>query len=863
MKIRSFTKHLCLVLALVLLLGLAPQRASSAQPEQVMPQSNQTDLAATIEEQIRAFVIRLNRPDADDIAAAELAQHGLSGNGEKLVVDKTHALTATLYNAEMTIQTMIESCTAAIMSMEQLQQDSLPKIFGYLNWLGEKYSYKFFTIIENTSVESWDWELTRANPYTGKSNSYDNSLEWMAGKTAVDCTIERIAVTDTEATYRVYWKIRDRFDFSTASGDQFKDWISGIGEKLFREFDWESVVTFELTVPYSCSHSTGMYRWTYDAATHSMIADESEGYVVNQATQHSFQNSSGSTSYYYELEDVVRLRHNQPWVLEYDAKNLRQLTLAPLEPGNASTQVRLTQTGGQFLLFRSRAYVKVDDNGKAVYHDYGTMLSELYSYSKYETYTFRLENVIASNGGNMVYLTVLETATGKVLVDKIPMDDYYYTDIDSVEKVLKNTSNDYLSGKDIYISFIGNLLQSFAADTFELRIWENGLDGFNQTEYEPASVTDPTCTEGGYTTYTCSACGHSYNSDFTDPVGHSFGSWSTENSATCDGTGTEGRDCHTCGLHETRETEAVGHIWDEGKVIIAPTEDSTGVKQIKCQVCGKQTTQTIPVLGHTHKYKKDVTHPTCLEGGSTTFTCECGDTYVGDYTDPKGHNYKKLEVAPTCLETGYTSHTCTRCGDSYTDSETPISDHNWNAGEVVVPATEQTTGVRMYTCIYCGETRTEVIPLVPHMHKYAPTVTEPTCTTPGYTTNTCACGDSYVDNDTEPLPHPYGEDGLCTVCGAKEPEPVEPEPTDPPPTEPTEPAPTDPPRPKPEPVRPSKEERHQVVIWLIIAGCMGFVCVLCTVIVLIFQFRKIPKRKKPKKDEKKSDEKPAEKIMKK
>ena len=37
--------------------------------------------------------------------------------------------------------------------------------------------------------------------------------------------------------------------------------------------------------------------------------------------------------------------------------------------------------------------------------------------------------------------------------------------------------------------------------------------------YVPA-VTEPTCTEGGYTTYTCSLCGDSYTADETAPLGH-------------------------------------------------------------------------------------------------------------------------------------------------------------------------------------------------------------------------------------------------------------------------------------------------------------------------------------------------------
>ena len=39
-----------------------------------------------------------------------------------------------------------------------------------------------------------------------------------------------------------------------------------------------------------------------------------------------------------------------------------------------------------------------------------------------------------------------------------------------------------------------------------------------------AVVTEPTCAEGGYTTYTCSGCGDSYVDDYTDATGrHSYG----------------------------------------------------------------------------------------------------------------------------------------------------------------------------------------------------------------------------------------------------------------------------------------------------------------------------------------------------
>ena len=43
---------------------------------------------------------------------------------------------------------------------------------------------------------------------------------------------------------------------------------------------------------------------------------------------------------------------------------------------------------------------------------------------------------------------------------------------------------------------------------------------------------------------------------------------------------------------------------------------------------------------HEHSYTAVVTEPTCTEGGYTTYTCECGDSYVDDYTDALGHDWK-------------------------------------------------------------------------------------------------------------------------------------------------------------------------------------------------------------------------------
>ena len=56
-----------------------------------------------------------------------------------------------------------------------------------------------------------------------------------------------------------------------------------------------------------------------------------------------------------------------------------------------------------------------------------------------------------------------------------------------------------------------------------------------------------------------------------------------------------------------------------------------------------------------------------------------------------------------------------------------------------------------------------------HEHSYASVVTPPTCTEDGYTTYSCACGESYVDDTVTAAGHSYS-DGVCSACGAADPD---------------------------------------------------------------------------------------------
>ena len=76
----------------------------------------------------------------------------------------------------------------------------------------------------------------------------------------------------------------------------------------------------------------------------------------------------------------------------------------------------------------------------------------------------------------------------------------------------------------------------------------NVVISFGAHAYE-TTVKEPTCTEAGYTTHTCT-CGHSYQTDLVDATGHVW------QEATC----TEPKTCKTCG--ET-DGNALEHDWQD------------------------------------------------------------------------------------------------------------------------------------------------------------------------------------------------------------------------------------------------------------------------------------------------------------
>ena len=399
-------------------------------------------------------------------------------------------------------------------------------------------------------------------------------------------------------------------------------------------------------------------------------------------------------------------------------------------------------------------------------------------------------------------------------------------------------------------------------------------------KYE-AVVTAPDCENGGYTTYTCTVCGDAYVADETPALGHTASEAVTENenaadcteagsydsvvycsvckaeisretvtvpalghkdedqnfkcdvcgedlctehveeiikgyAATCTEPGmTDGKKCAICGeiLADQEVIEALGHT-EEIIPAVPATCTATGLTEgKKCTRCGEVTVaqQVVDALGHTagEVVKDNEIHPTCTTEGSYELvvscsvcfaelsrqtvtvpaldhieeilpavapTCtatgltegkkctRCGETLVAqEVVDALGHDYESVVTDPTCTTGGYTTYTCTVCGDTYVADETAALGHTASEAVKENEKAPTCTEAGSYdTVVYCSvcsaEMSRETITVETLDHEYEAVVTDPTCTTGGYTTYTCTvCGDTYVADETSALGHTASE----------------------------------------------------------------------------------------------------------
>ena len=170
------------------------------------------------------------------------------------------------------------------------------------------------------------------------------------------------------------------------------------------------------------------------------------------------------------------------------------------------------------------------------------------------------------------------------------------------------------------------------------------------------------------------------------------------------------------------------------------------------------------------------------------WTLEADGTWYGYKVSSKGaclhtgYGTSEHTVPATCGADGCIETVCSNCGEVIATKVIPATgEHTWDNGKVTTEPTETTPGVRTFTCAVCSQTKTEVIPATgAHTFVFTKNVA-PTCTEAGYDLYTCRdCGATEKRNPKPALGHKWDNGTVtaeptekdpgtmtytCTVCG--------------------------------------------------------------------------------------------------
>lgn len=171
------------------------------------------------------------------------------------------------------------------------------------------------------------------------------------------------------------------------------------------------------------------------------------------------------------------------------------------------------------------------------------------------------------------------------------------------------------------------------------------------------SVVEATCTEMGYTVYTC-GCGYSYRGDYVDQLGHRWDEGTVTQEATCSVDGLITYECTVCQATYTTTIPAK-HAWTE-TVVTEKTCTTDGLISRHCESCGEEETEIIPA-GHDWSEGEVVEEATCTEAGLVNCTCTVCGANENVEVPELGHHF--------------VNGSCDRCGARIPDIVVPNEEH--------------------------------------------------------------------------------------------------------------------------------------------------------------------------------------------
>ena len=161
-------------------------------------------------------------------------------------------------------------------------------------------------------------------------------------------------------------------------------------------------------------------------------------------------------------------------------------------------------------------------------------------------------------------------------------------------------------------------------------------------------------------------CEHEYTSEITKEP-------------TCTETGVETYTCTKCGKVYTEKTEVAPHEYTS-KATVEPMCTEVGEMTYTCNICGNTYTEEIKALGHNESKWKTTKEPTCSEKGSKETRCtHCNEVMNTAEIEALGHESGEWEVETkaTMFHKGLLVQRCTRCNEVLATEELPIEMLGW------------------------------------------------------------------------------------------------------------------------------------------------------------------------------------------
>lgn len=212
----------------------------------------------------------------------------------------------------------------------------------------------------------------------------------------------------------------------------------------------------------------------------------------------------------------------------------------------------------------------------------------------------------------------------------------------------------------------------------------------------------------------------------------------------------------------------------------------TGCKALKDVRCYGAPPTVQPGGAAEHSFEPGIV--TIHYNPAMNWTLDADGTWQGYKVSSKGaclhtgYGTTETTVPATCGADGRIDTVCANCGDVIATEVIPATGaHTWDNGTVTTEPTETTPGERTFTCAVCSQTKTEIIPATgTHTFVFTKNIA-PSCTEAGYDLYTCSgCGASEQRNVKPALGHKWDSGTVtteptekdpgtmtytCTVCG--------------------------------------------------------------------------------------------------